>query len=504
MGNLCYSICGGSSGNIRSQGTLLRGEAGQAARLVSPNGEAEPQPATPKLAKRPLVRTVSGQHIDIDLCSVTTVGGAQGLIATQIGAQEHGVLIDRDDGRELSGSTHMSNLDTSELHACHVQRCARFLNGPLIDVDLEGVSLVRDARDRIAELLGRPCRSIVLVAQHGNELQDGDACGLELHVFTTESEAAAEPGVSPQPATMDISFLHAVTGESLSFAELDVDFSVRVAREVIAAAMGVDGVKLLDTEGNVLSDFDVLCELGIPEIKVCVIQKDRMSVEALRASFYDMNVSGATLTKCNGIYVADSISTDRTIYRNRDCSSAVISFEDDKWTLRLDGSVTYFCDSVSPPCDGNWIGTKDNSTCEVSHKGLEKWNDRTRSRLEKELFEMQNGGTDIVPGCTVELADSEVEDAIDHALLCWRITLPALEGTAYTGTIYEVLIRFPANYPFSPPEVWFVTEIEHWCVTATGKVVLDILQNQWSPAMTCRSIIGSVWSEVAQPPPTNM
>lgn len=75
----------------------------------------------------------------------------------------------------------------------------------------------------------------------------------------------------------------------------------------------------------------------------------------------------------------------------------------------------------------------------------------------------------------------------------WIAVIQGPEGSDYEGEIFELSILLPANYPFSPPKVKFITPIFH-CNIKNGTICLDILKTGWSPALTVGKVLLSITS----------
>lgn len=107
----------------------------------------------------------------------------------------------------------------------------------------------------------------------------------------------------------------------------------------------------------------------------------------------------------------------------------------------------------------------------------------TVQRLNKELLDIKNN-----PPCNCSAG--LIEDDIFH----WQATIIGPEDTPYYGGVFELRIDFPQDYPFKPPNIIFMTKIYHCNINSNGNICLDILKEQWSPALTISKVLLSICS----------
>jgi len=113
-------------------------------------------------------------------------------------------------------------------------------------------------------------------------------------------------------------------------------------------------------------------------------------------------------------------------------------------------------------------------------------------RIQKELQEL---GRDPPASCS---AGPTGDDQFN-----WQATIMGPEGSPYQGGVFFLNINFPSDYPFKPPKVQFTTKIYHCNVNSNGAICLDILKDQWSPALTISKVLLSISSLLTDPNPSD-
>ncbi|ROW02898.1 hypothetical protein VSDG_01696 [Cytospora chrysosperma] len=97
-------------------------------------------------------------------------------------------------------------------------------------------------------------------------------------------------------------------------------------------------------------------------------------------------------------------------------------------------------------------------------------------------------------------------------LLHWEAVIQGPEGTPFDGGVFPAELKFPADYPLSPPTMKFVGDMWHPNVYPSGLVCISILHpagddpnhyehasERWSPIQSVEKILLSVMNLLAEP-----
>mmetsp|Transcript_118614 Transcript_118614/g.166772 ORF Transcript_118614/g.166772 Transcript_118614/m.166772 type:complete len:148 (+) Transcript_118614:132-575(+) len=86
-------------------------------------------------------------------------------------------------------------------------------------------------------------------------------------------------------------------------------------------------------------------------------------------------------------------------------------------------------------------------------------------------------------------------------LFKWSATIIGPDDSPYAGGVFFLDIIFPSDYPFKPPKCKFLTKVYHPNINSNGSICLDILKDNWSPALTIDRVLLSISSLLTDPNP---
>ena len=86
-------------------------------------------------------------------------------------------------------------------------------------------------------------------------------------------------------------------------------------------------------------------------------------------------------------------------------------------------------------------------------------------------------------------------------MFTWQACIVGPDGSPYANGVFFLNITFPSKYPFQAPKVNFTTKIYHPNINSQGSICLDILKDQWSPALTIIKCLLSISSLLTDPNP---
>ncbi|CAK4034987.1 Ubiquitin-conjugating enzyme E2 35 [Lecanosticta acicola] len=111
-------------------------------------------------------------------------------------------------------------------------------------------------------------------------------------------------------------------------------------------------------------------------------------------------------------------------------------------------------------------------------------------RIIKETERLQN---EPVPGISAQPHD-------DNARY-FDVIVEGPGGSCYEGGVFQLELFLPDDYPMCPPKIRFLTRIYHPNIDRLGRICLDVLKNNWSPALQIRTILLSIQALLGAPNP---
>jgi len=100
----------------------------------------------------------------------------------------------------------------------------------------------------------------------------------------------------------------------------------------------------------------------------------------------------------------------------------------------------------------------------------------------------------------------------DTDLYEWIVAIFGPPGTLYEGGYFKAVLRFPGDYPFSPPTFRFISRVWHPNIYENGEVCISILhppaniatggelpEERWNPTQSVRTVVMSIVSLLNEP-----
>ncbi|KAI8093871.1 ubiquitin-conjugating enzyme E2-24 kDa-like protein [Halteromyces radiatus] len=129
----------------------------------------------------------------------------------------------------------------------------------------------------------------------------------------------------------------------------------------------------------------------------------------------------------------------------------------------------------------------------------------TRKPISKRPMTKKKSTTKVCSSSAKRIAKELAEISLDPPSNCnagpkgddlfeWVSTIAGPEDSPYAGGIFFLDVHFPPEYPFKAPKITFRTRIYHCNINSQGAICLDILKDNWSPALTISKVLLSICS----------
>lgn len=120
-------------------------------------------------------------------------------------------------------------------------------------------------------------------------------------------------------------------------------------------------------------------------------------------------------------------------------------------------------------------------------------NSTTKIRIMKEMQQCKKiSSEELIINC-----------CIDQDIHKWNAYIIPPNDSFYHGMKLELSIVIPPDYPYTPPEISFVTPIFHPNINRNGTICISTLNKDWSPALTLEKTLLSIMSLLDEPNPND-
>lgn len=85
----------------------------------------------------------------------------------------------------------------------------------------------------------------------------------------------------------------------------------------------------------------------------------------------------------------------------------------------------------------------------------------------------------------------------------FQVTIEGPQQSPYENGVFNLELFLPDDYPMEAPKVRFLTKIYHPNIDKLGRICLDVLKTNWSPALQIRTVLLSVQALLASPNPND-